>query len=232
MSPSIYTSVEDEMLVARRRAQIIAVATELFGRHGYHATTIKEIARCAGVSAGLIYAYVKSKEDVLYLVLQDLLRKYTKEIAGALVTVTDPIQRFSLALSTYCKLVDINEHTTLLAYRETKSLRPDQRAAIKEMEKKSNRSISECIEECISAGYFQSTNVELATYRLVLLAHGWALKGWRLKELVTLEEYILDAIDNFLRSVLTDEGWRHVGTTKKYFPLDDFEKTIDQCVAH
>jgi AcrR family transcriptional regulator len=70
MPPKIYTSVDDTKLVEKRRDQFVAAAAELFGRNGFHTTTIKEIAQLAGGSAGLIYAYVKAKEDVLFLVLQ------------------------------------------------------------------------------------------------------------------------------------------------------------------
>jgi TetR/AcrR family transcriptional regulator, cholesterol catabolism regulator len=60
----------------------------------------------------------------------------------------------------------------LLAYRETKSLGSEQRAAIMQMVLDSNRLIIDCIEECIAAGYFRPVNTELAGYRIVLLAHG------------------------------------------------------------
>jgi len=37
---------------------------ELYGKQGYHVTTIKEVAQRAKVSVGLIYQYVQDKEDV------------------------------------------------------------------------------------------------------------------------------------------------------------------------
>lgn len=209
MPPKVFTSVDDTKLVEKRREQFVAAAAELFGRNGFHTTTIKEIAQLAGVSAGLIYAYVKTKEDVLFLVLQNVLDSYAREIPKALEGVDDPIQRFCAAVRAYCEVVGAKPDATLLAYRETKSLGREQRAAIKEMELQSNRFIIDCVEDCVRSGYFRPVNVELVAYRIVLLAHGWALKAWRFREIVTLDQYIEEELDLFLHSLMTEAGWRH-----------------------
>jgi AcrR family transcriptional regulator len=48
-----------------RREQIIAAATELFHRHGYHATGIDEIGAAAGITGPGIYRHFASKDDIL-----------------------------------------------------------------------------------------------------------------------------------------------------------------------
>lgn len=209
MPPKVITGVDDEKLVGRRREQFVVAAAELFGKNGFHTTTIKEIAQRAGVSAGLIYAYVKTKEDVLFLVLQNVLDSYAREIPKALEGMTDPIQRFCAAVRAYCEVVGAKPNATLLAYRETKSLNTEQRAAIKERELESNQLIVDCIEDCIRAGYFRQAKAELVAYRIVLVAHGWALKAWRFRQIVTLQEYIEEELGMFLRGMMTEEGWRH-----------------------
>lgn len=157
--------------------------------------------------------YVKTKEDVLFLVLKNILESYAREIPKALEGIDDPIQRFCAAVRAYCEVVGSKPKATLLAYRETKSLGAEQKTAIKEMELESNQLIIQSIEACVDAGYFRSVNVELAAYRIVLLAHGWALKGWRFKDIVTLDEYIEEGLDLFLRGLMTEAGWQHYRDT-------------------
>lgn len=202
-------TADDTRLAGNRRDQFVAAAAELFGKKGFHSTTIKEIAQAAGVSAGLIYFYVKTKEDVLFLVLQSVLETYAREIPKAIESKSDPIERFCSAVRVYCEVVAAKPNATLLAYSETKSLSISQRTALKQMELDSNRLIVDCIDSCIAAGYFRSVNVELAAYRIVLLAHGWALKAWHFKHIVTLDAYIAEEIDLFLRGMMTEAGWRH-----------------------
>ncbi|MGW7528911.1 TetR/AcrR family transcriptional regulator [Streptomyces sp. NPDC054783] len=51
---------------AARERQVLAAATEEFGRHGYEATTVAAIATRVGVTKPLLHQYFGSKQD-LYL---------------------------------------------------------------------------------------------------------------------------------------------------------------------
>lgn len=49
----------------RTRAAIVDAALSLFQKHGYEGTTMREIARAAGVSLGNAYYYFESKEHLI-----------------------------------------------------------------------------------------------------------------------------------------------------------------------
>jgi AcrR family transcriptional regulator len=55
---------------AAREQQVLAAATEEFGRHGYEATTVAAIATRVGVTKPLLHQYFGSKQD-LYLACLD-----------------------------------------------------------------------------------------------------------------------------------------------------------------
>jgi AcrR family transcriptional regulator len=50
--------------VAKNKLKIERAALKLFTRQGFHGTTVREIARGAGVSMGSLYIYYKTKEDI------------------------------------------------------------------------------------------------------------------------------------------------------------------------
>ncbi|RAU21589.1 TetR family transcriptional regulator [Paramagnetospirillum kuznetsovii] len=209
MNHDVKSQVSDEALVARRRAQIVAAATELFSHQGFYRTTIQDVAKKAGVSAGLIYQYVTDKEDVLLLVLLSVLDSYKTEIPAAIAGLTDPLERFWAAIGAYCRVVDQRREATVLAYRSTKSLPDDRRELIKQSEIETNGMIAACLSDCVKAGLMRDVKVELVTYQLVTFAHSWALKHWRLKEVCGLEEYIAEGFDFFAQALLTPKGRRH-----------------------
>lgn len=209
MSTVVHSSIDDQELIAERRQQFVAAATALFGRNSYDSTTMKEISKLAGFSSGLIYSYVQTKEDMLFLVLQNLLDSYQREIPKSLETVVDPIGRFCTAVRAYCQVVDAHSDATLLAYRATKALSSERKAEIKRMELETNSLVADCVRACIEAGYFRSVNVSLMAYQVVMVAHGWALKRWVLSQNMTLDEYINETIDLFLHGVMTEAGWKH-----------------------
>ncbi len=56
----------------QRKAQILAVATDIFVEKGYHATRTKEIAKACGVSEPVLYKHFKSKEELFLEVISSI----------------------------------------------------------------------------------------------------------------------------------------------------------------
>ncbi len=54
-----------------RRAEIAARAAQLFDRHGFHQTTMEDIAVEVGLKKPTLYHYVNSKDEILYLIHEE-----------------------------------------------------------------------------------------------------------------------------------------------------------------
>lgn len=54
-----------QQLIAARRNQILDAAAVVFAEHGFHPTTIRDIARQAGIADGTIYNYFDNKTALL-----------------------------------------------------------------------------------------------------------------------------------------------------------------------
>ena len=65
-----------------RRAAIIDAAAQALARDGLTETTTRKIAAAAGVNQAMIGYYFGGKDELLYAVLQEMMRR-TAEIAGA-----------------------------------------------------------------------------------------------------------------------------------------------------
>ena len=68
----VKSSVKDESLIEIRREQMIRGAVKLFKEKGFHRTTTREIAKEAGFSIGTLYEYIRTKEDILFLVCDSI----------------------------------------------------------------------------------------------------------------------------------------------------------------
>jgi AcrR family transcriptional regulator len=66
--------------VTRRR--LYEMAIRLIGEHGYEATTLRDVAKRAGVSAGLLYRYFPSKRSVVLALYDELSDAFALEAAG------------------------------------------------------------------------------------------------------------------------------------------------------
>jgi len=203
----VKSQVADEHLVKHRRAQIVGGAVELFSEQGYYKTTVQDVAKRAGVSPGLIYQYVRDKEDLLLLSILDVLDSYAREIPAAIKGKTDPLQQYCAAFEAYCRVVDSRRDTTILAYRSTKSLSPERRKVVMQAEQETNSMLSNIVEDCIIQGIFRTVDSDLAAYQLVMYAHAWALKHWALAKHHDINYYIKQGLDYSLHALLTDKGW-------------------------
>jgi len=63
MSPR--TSTQFGKIRHEKKELILEVSLELFAENGFHATSISQIAKKAGISKGLAYNYFESKKDLL-----------------------------------------------------------------------------------------------------------------------------------------------------------------------
>lgn len=59
-----------DQLIAARRNQILDAAAHVFADKGFHPTTIKDIARHAGIADGTIYNYFENKTALLMGILE------------------------------------------------------------------------------------------------------------------------------------------------------------------
>jgi AcrR family transcriptional regulator len=62
--------------IAKNRLKIERSALKLFTRQGFHGTTVRQIARKAGVSMGKLYLYYPTKEDIFI----DLVRRLGQKL--------------------------------------------------------------------------------------------------------------------------------------------------------
>ncbi|MFL6160452.1 MAG: TetR/AcrR family transcriptional regulator [Marmoricola sp.] len=91
---------------AERRAQIVAVGSEVFIENGYQGTSLEDIAGSAGVTRPLIYRYFRDKDE-LYL---EILRSARAELDDALVSAVaavdgTPVEQLHAGLVAYFSFV-------------------------------------------------------------------------------------------------------------------------------
>ena len=77
-------------LRSRRRADMVAIAAELFAQKGYRATTVREIADAAGILSGSLYHHFDSKESIGDEILSGFINEVLADYRSAVVEAADP----------------------------------------------------------------------------------------------------------------------------------------------
>jgi AcrR family transcriptional regulator len=81
--------VSDDHLAARR-SQVLSAALRCFARDGFHATSMRDVVRESGLSAGAVYRYFPSKDELVAAAVEPILDQLTAALDDALVAEEPP----------------------------------------------------------------------------------------------------------------------------------------------
>ncbi|PYE56423.1 TetR/AcrR family transcriptional regulator [Deinococcus yavapaiensis] len=79
-----------DQIAALKRAHILAAAGKVFAEKGFHATTIKDVARAASVADGTIYNYFDNKAALLLGIFDEAARTVRGTINPAELAAASP----------------------------------------------------------------------------------------------------------------------------------------------
>lgn len=196
--------VKDAELIAYRRRQLARVASKVFAKDGFHRTTVRKLARASKLSVGTIYEYVKTKQDILYLVAEYVLEDIGAKIREAVVHAASPVEALKSALREFFRIVDRDQDNFLMVYRETKALDPRGKELVLGGEETVARIFEEILQDGIKAGVFRKMETHLISHNIIMLGHMWALRRWALRRKYGVEEFIQTQIDFILHSIRSE----------------------------
>lgn len=199
----VVTSVKDEQLIEIRRQQIVDAAIELFQEKGFHRATTREIAKAAGFSIGTLYEYIRTKEDVLYLVCDNIYHEVTQTLSN-FPTHTGTVDALKEAIKQYFLLIhQMNESFTIM-YQETKSLSKEAMHYVLGKEMDMVALFEQILKSCVESGEISLSEQELflAANHIVVQGQSWAFRKWALHKQCSIEEYIDYHTNMFLVGIL------------------------------
>ncbi len=189
----IPTYIKDPKLVHERRRQIVDASVQLFIAKGFHRTTTREIARATGISIGLLYEYVRSKEDVLYLVCDAIHAEVEQGVAEALRKASGGRDVLAAMIREYFFVCHRMSDHILLIYQETKTLPLHWQKKVLENEIRLTDIFVNALKGLVSSGELSRMNkdsIELIAHNIVVLGHMWTFRRWYLSSRYTIEDYI------------------------------------------
>lgn len=188
----VKASVKDERLVQKRRDQMIKGAVALFKQKGFHRTTTREIAGAAGFSIGTLYEYIRTKEDILFLVCDSIYENVRERLEQELAQKKGTIQSLKIGIAHYFHIVDEMQTEFLVLYQETKSLPKDAQHYILQKETDMVAMFELGLKKCVENGALELSErqVALIAHNIFVLGQMWGFRRWALQKEYTLDEYV------------------------------------------
>lgn len=82
-----------------RRVRVLAVSAEMFGRRGYRATSMNEIAAAVGLSKPTLYHYFRSKEQILVQLYENVMAESLSSARAIAVAAPTPLEALRRVIS-------------------------------------------------------------------------------------------------------------------------------------
>jgi AcrR family transcriptional regulator len=142
------------------RSRIDSGAAQLFVRNGYDGTSMRDLARNLGLRPSSIYGHVKSKQELLFRVMERLMDEVLARAKEALSTGGEPqvlVRR--LVVTNICQP---GPYETALLQSGLKNLRPRERSAITRKQREYRNLWLRVLSDGQKRGVFNIKNPKLA----------------------------------------------------------------------
>ena len=184
------------------RSKIIDAASVLYARKGFAATSLQEISENAGVSRSVTRHYVKTKSEIMRMIMEDILNSFQENLLKMIKGIDDPKEKLTAALYIYLTVVDQERDKALLIYQKSSSLDRASKSRVMQLEVDVSNIFATIISKGIEQGVFKRVDVDLMAFNIMMLAHMWALKRWHFKNRLNLDKYfklqleiVMDALE-------------------------------------
>jgi AcrR family transcriptional regulator len=163
-----------------RQRQICHGAMKIFRKKGFNATTMREIANASEVSLGNLYNYIHKKEDILFLIHNDVLNTIYREFDEVSKSYDDPVEQLVNVVGKIYDLTCQLKDEMLFIYTETKSLRKPQMRKILQRESQFVSTIESLIKKVGEKGEFRHEDPDLIANLAVFTLAVYPLRGWNI----------------------------------------------------
>ena len=145
---------------------LLAAAARVFAKRGFHETSMRDLARESGVSLSGLYYYVKSKDELLFLI-QD--RSFAAVLAGmheALDGVEHPVERLARFIDNHLDYFASHMAEMKVLSHEALALSGDFLARVNAKKQEYTRTLMDILAEVERVQGPAHINRRIATYTL------------------------------------------------------------------
>ncbi len=113
---------KQDVLLEFRRTEILDAARKVCAARGYHEMTMEEIASAAGVAKGTVYLYFRSKHEIYWAMLENILSGLHEQVRVELSkpgTIEERLRRF---ITTKMEYLEAHHGLVRLYYTEVSNV--------------------------------------------------------------------------------------------------------------
>ena len=189
------------------REDILRAAAQVFRKHGFHGTSMQQIADAVGLQKGSLYHHIASKEELLHEVMMAGLTQLGERLKAVATSPLPPANKLRQLIDTHILYAAENldiatvvlfEHRAVLSFPALR----DEYVSRRDLFESQFR---QAIQEGVDSGDFRPVDVPIVAQTL-LGAHNWLVMWYRPEGRLSLQEITSIIADTFLRGLLVEKA--------------------------
>lgn len=176
------------------RDEIIVAAIQLFNHNGYHATTMRDIARAVSIQKPSLYHHFESKEAILQCILETGMDRLIHELNAIVNADMDCADKLRAAIRAHAMMIAGNPEGAAVFLREDRGLGDDYLRQYLQKRDRFESCFREIIRQGMDAGIFRQADVAITAQALLGMVN-WMTRWYRPAGRLTAEE-IADQFTN------------------------------------
>ncbi len=188
------------------REKILAAAVQLFAEYGYHAATMRDIARVTGIQAASIYYHYANKQALLVEIMDTHMRHLNETLEQILQQRSPVSERLYEAIANHIRLHTTYKPEFFIIDTEIRALEGENRVAILALRDHYESLLQALLLEGIEQGDFRPIDVKITSYALIAMCTEvatWFRPEGRLSVQQVIDMYTQLFTDGLLRSTTT-----------------------------
>ena len=181
-------SVGDETARNIRRC-----AVDLIAEHGFEAMSLRQLADRVGITAGSLYNYIGSKQDLLSGLLQAVMEDLLAAVDSGVLVHRSPLMQFRAFVQLHVQFHVDRKNDVLIATTELRSLTTDNLRKIVKLRNRYEATLVQILKRGCAAREFTVGDTKLAALALIPMLTGvsqWYRPGGRLSRDALVEGYV------------------------------------------
>ena len=166
------------MKITDRKTEIINVAAKLFKEKGYSAITMRDIAQAMDIKAASLYNHIKSKQEILALIIIEIAEEFSNTIAQIVISEDTNIQKLEKVIQLHIDITLRNSDALACLNNDWMHLAPAELSYFIKMREDYEEYFRSIIVNGIASGEIKNLNTEviifsiLSTLRTLYLWYG------------------------------------------------------------
>ena len=155
------------MKISDRKTEIITVAAQLFKEKGYSAVTMRDIAQAMNIKAASLYNHIKSKQEILVLIIIEIAEEFTNVMNEIVASKTFVVNKIERVIQLHIDITLRNADALACLNNDWMHLTDDELKYFVKMREEYEENFRKIISEGVLGGEIKNINQEVVVFSIL-----------------------------------------------------------------